>query len=379
MNTHNKYRIFACDGGGFRGYLSSLIMVEMERKLGSNLNQAFDLYAGTSTGALIACALAYGLSAQEILNIYASDGEHIFPNFSLSKEIYKRLTLILNAFLLGKLIEVDSRTRFLASQPIFDGTELEKSTRKVFGEETFGVFKKKNKRVIVIAYDCWNSIPVIFDSEDPIYHNLKIVDILMASSAYPGGFPSRDISEPSFLEQWIKQSDSRCSHPPNNLLPVVDGGLAANNPALIALSEYLKQDHQKSSVILASFGTGKIFLRFDSRQTNNMGLLDWTFPIGDPLLETVHGGYSRISDRIIKNLLSSEGVYFRFQPLIDDEPSENFDYRIVHITSEERKQYELATFQFSSKGILEKIASRYILSNSDRLEELAQTLRLAIP
>ena len=383
----NRYRIFTCDGGGFRGYLTSLILKELEQKLGSNLSETFDLYAGTSTGSLIACGLAYGLSAKEMSIIYAVDGAKIFPEFSLQKELSKRLALLSGAFWSGKILNINSKDRFPASEPIFDGTELEKSIKKIFGETTFDVFKGKNKRVLVTAYDCWNSIPIVFDSDDPIYGNLKIVDILMASSAYPGGFPSRDISEPSFLDKWIHQSDARCSHPPSNLLPFVDGGLAANNPSLVALSEYLKQSNPSSiSVIIASFGTGKLVLRFDSKQTNEMGLLDWAFPTGDPLLETVYGGYSRIFDQITKNLLTflhldPNEAYFRFQPLIDDQPQqgENPDRSIVSIDSNERKQYEMATFQFTTKALLEKIANKYTASNNDRLDKLAQSLALLNP
>jgi|GEM_PF-827350 len=388
MNTNNRYRIFSCDGGGFRGYLTSLILKDLEQKTGSSLGEVFDLYAGTSTGSLIACGLAFGLSAKEMSEIYAIDGAKIFPEFSPQKEIVKRLALLSGAFWTGgKLLNINSKDRFPASEPIFDGTELEKSTIKIFGNETFDIFQKKNKRVLVTAYDCWNSIPIIFDSDNPVYGHLKIVDILMASSAYPGGFPSRDISEPSFFEGWIHQSQSRCSHPPGNILPFVDGGLAANNPALVALSEYLKnQPDPKSkpvSVVIASFGTGKLMLRFDSQQTRDMGLLDWAFPTGDPLLETVYGGYSRIFDQITKNLLDfldldPNETYFRFQPLIDDQPAreENPDPGIVAIDSKQRKQYEMATFQYSSKELLELIARKYIFANNDRLEQLARSLKL---
>jgi predicted acylesterase/phospholipase RssA len=384
VNINKKYRIFTCDGGGFRGYLTTLIIKDLEDKLGSSLSDAFDLYAGTSTGSLIACGLAYGFSAKEMAQIYINDGVTIFPNFSPMKEVQKRLGLLSGALWSGKLLSMNSKERFPASEPIFDGKELKKSIQKIFGSETFDIFGKKNKRVLVTAYDCWNSIPIVFDSDDSIYGNLKIVDILMASSAYPGGFPSCDISEPNFLNQWIHQSQERCSHPPDDLLPFVDGGLAANNPSLVALSEYLKKQADPLSVdlILASFGTGKLLLRFDSKQTRDMGLLDWSFPTGDPLLETVYGGYSRIFDRITGNLLSflhinSDQAYFRFQPLIDDRPSqldENPDRNIVAINPIERKKYEMATFQYNTKDLLEKIASKYIANNHERLNQLAQNL-----
>lgn len=373
-----QYRIFSCDGGGFRGYLTSLILEDLEQQLGLSLSKTFEMYAGTSTGSLIAAGLAYGLSAKDLREIYEIDGKNIFPPFSMSKEFRKRTALFLSSFWKKPLLDTSSFDRFAPSKPVFDGSELEKTVKRIFGEEKFGIFKERNKRVIAIAYDCWNSTPVIFNSDNPIYENLKIVDILMASSAYPGGFPSRNLSEPSFLEEWAKQP--RCSTPKNKLLPLVDGGLAANNPALIALSEYLKKHPGEKQFILASFGTGKLLLRFASSNTEDMGMLDWAFPTGDPLLESVYGGYSKVSDLITKNLLESmnlapDDVYFRFQPLIDIDPETPPLPKIVQLSEQERKQYEMATFQYTAKEILEKIARKYISSQSDRIAQLVTTLK----
>lgn len=371
-------RIFSCDGGGFRGYLTSLVLENVEQKLGTSLNVTFDLFAGTSTGSLIASGLAYGLSAKDLREIYQTDGKNIFPPFSVGKELQKRAALFLSSFWRKPLTQTSSYDRFTASKPVFDGTELEKTIKKIFGEEKFGIFRERNKQLIVIAYDCWNSIPIVFNSDDPTFENLKIVDILMASSAYPGGFPSRELREPSFLEKWAKQP--RCSKPKNNLLPVVDGGLAANNPALIALSEYLKRYPDERQFTLASFGTGKLLLRFNNQDTADMGLLDWAFPTGDPLLESVYGGYSKIFDQITKNWLESlrlipDEVYFRFQPLIDIDPETPPLSKIVQLNPEERKQYETATFQYSAREILEKVASKYLVSENDRLTQLVKTLQ----
>jgi patatin-like phospholipase/acyl hydrolase len=57
-----NYLILACDGGGMRGYLSSLLLQQLnkELKIFGTSNQGIDLYAGTSTGGLIALALAQG-------------------------------------------------------------------------------------------------------------------------------------------------------------------------------------------------------------------------------------------------------------------------------------------------------------------------------
>jgi patatin-like phospholipase/acyl hydrolase len=75
-----NYLILACDGGGMRGYLSSLIMQKLDQELNifGNNNQGIDLYAGTSTGGLIALGLAAGKTIDDVVELYEDDGAAIF-------------------------------------------------------------------------------------------------------------------------------------------------------------------------------------------------------------------------------------------------------------------------------------------------------------
>ena len=66
-------RILSIDGGGIRGSLTACILVGLEEQLGQPCAKVFDMVAGTSTGALIASAIAAGLSAESILSIYAGE------------------------------------------------------------------------------------------------------------------------------------------------------------------------------------------------------------------------------------------------------------------------------------------------------------------
>ena len=45
------------DGGAIRGLIPALVLAEIESRSGRPIAQLFDLVAGTSTGAIIACAL----------------------------------------------------------------------------------------------------------------------------------------------------------------------------------------------------------------------------------------------------------------------------------------------------------------------------------
>lgn len=79
-------RILALDGGGLRGILTLGILARIEQLLAERhgagaafrLAHYFDLIGGTSTGAIIAAALAKGMSVAEILTEYRQLGEQVF-------------------------------------------------------------------------------------------------------------------------------------------------------------------------------------------------------------------------------------------------------------------------------------------------------------
>ena len=79
-------RILALDGGGLRGVLTLGMLREVERHLKAlhgddpafRLCDAFDLIAGTSTGSIIAAALALGMTVDEVHGHYMALGDKVF-------------------------------------------------------------------------------------------------------------------------------------------------------------------------------------------------------------------------------------------------------------------------------------------------------------
>jgi hypothetical protein len=78
-------RILALDGGGIRGMFTLGVLARVEEifrtALGrpdAVLRDAFDFFAGTSTGAIIATALAWGMSVAEIERLYVEQGRKMF-------------------------------------------------------------------------------------------------------------------------------------------------------------------------------------------------------------------------------------------------------------------------------------------------------------
>ena len=78
-------RILSLDGGGIRGMFSLQIIARIEHFFRQErgredlvLADEFDLFAGTSTGAIIATALAWGMSVDDIEEMYEKRGAEMF-------------------------------------------------------------------------------------------------------------------------------------------------------------------------------------------------------------------------------------------------------------------------------------------------------------
>lgn len=79
--TSRRARILSIDGGGIRGIIPACVLVAQEAATGKLTRENYDFVAGTSTGALIAAAVAAGVPATRILDIYVHRAKEIFrPN-----------------------------------------------------------------------------------------------------------------------------------------------------------------------------------------------------------------------------------------------------------------------------------------------------------
>src|SRR5262245_59349499 len=82
----NPRRILALDGGGIRGMITLRVLQRLEEDLATvhdagpefRLCDFFDLIGGTSTGAIIATALARRMSVAEVTAFYREFGNKVF-------------------------------------------------------------------------------------------------------------------------------------------------------------------------------------------------------------------------------------------------------------------------------------------------------------
>lgn len=109
-------RILALDGGGIRGVFTLEVLQRIEKLLrdyyqkqdpaGAEkfvLRDHFDFLAGTSTGAIIAACLCWGMSAEEIMNLYVEQGRKMFERVSWRHPINK---LFFSRFASGPLSDI---------------------------------------------------------------------------------------------------------------------------------------------------------------------------------------------------------------------------------------------------------------------------------
>jgi uncharacterized protein len=78
-------RILALDGGGIRGVFTLEVLLRMQTLLREHfgrpemtLSDHFDFFAGTSTGAIIATCLCWGMDVRRVLDLYVEYGQTMF-------------------------------------------------------------------------------------------------------------------------------------------------------------------------------------------------------------------------------------------------------------------------------------------------------------
>ena len=234
------FRVLSIDGGGFRGVFAAHILKRMEEefKISSWVNQ-FDLFAGTSTGSIIAAGLVCGLRASEICQLYESLGNKVFRKRWCCK-IWK----------IGWIPAM-----FMSP---YSTVVLKKELDKAFGNKRLGDYP--STPLIIPATDIANGgVHVFKTSYDPEFvrdPEERIADAVLASC-----------SAPTYFDPYR-----------TNKYMLADGGLWANNPSLAAVldSKYrLKKNLDEIKVL--SIGTGESKTFYPMRETVWDRMCGWGF------------------------------------------------------------------------------------------------------
>lgn len=195
-----KFKILSIDGGGIKGLYSSTILEHLEAKHCGSCSDYFDMLCGTSTGGLIALALSLKIPAAEISKIYSERGQEIFPPQ-------------------GKLWGLIKQTLWKGK---YSDEPMKRIARDIFGQKEIG---ESNNLLCIPSYSFTDARPWIFKfdhkegglSRD---NKAKYVDVALATAAAPTYLPLAEIDYYDYKQ-------------------FIDGGVWANNPALVGLIEAL--------------------------------------------------------------------------------------------------------------------------------------------
>ena len=214
--TMARFRILSLDGGGIRGAFGAAFLAEFEKRLGGPIVEHFDLIAGTSTGAIIGAALAYGLSTEEVRQFYLNQGPDIFhPQDCDRVKGWLRAPYRLVRGIFRQRTQRDLDHFFQAR---YCPNHLSASFQTAFGDATLGQVRRS--RFMVPAVNLTRGRAVVLRTPhlpDPDARvDWRIVDVLQAATAAPTYFPHTTLLD----------GDAYC-----------DGGLWAANLSILALAE----------------------------------------------------------------------------------------------------------------------------------------------
>jgi patatin-like phospholipase/acyl hydrolase len=249
--SSDRFQILALDGGGIKGMYSAAVLARIEEQLQVRLADHFDLIAGTSTGGIIALAMGARIEPSEVVDLYERDGPQIFGH----RRAVRR-----------------------AWQSKYSASGLRDALTAVFGERLLG----SSATPLVIPSFCLDTgdVHVFKTPHHPRLtrdHSIPMVDVAMATTAAPTYLPALQLG--------------------HKLL--VDGGVWANNPTLVAIAEaHSLLDVALDSIRVLSVGTTTNVADY-SRRLRSGGLVRWARPASDVLLRAQAFGTSHIAHHLL--------------------------------------------------------------------------------
>lgn len=230
------YKILALSGGGVRGYLTTLVLAEIERRSGKKIYEMFDMVVGTSIGSFI------GANIQGLPATYVSD---LFKH--LSPRVFKKNRLSCYG-LLNSLYKTDAKNGCIK-----EVLEYKQECRLKYG---------------YVAYDIKSRRPVIFSNVEDINKKeylittkYTIADAVCASSSAPLYW------DPYKLDNML----------------LVDGALISNSPVSVGVKLAQNKHIRLDDMQIVSVGTGKQIRPY--HKENGGRIIGWLQPMINILID----------------------------------------------------------------------------------------------
>lgn len=311
------FTVLSIDGGGIRGIIPATILAFLESKLqeldgpSARIADYFDIIAGTSTGGLVTTMLAAPnknnrpmYAAKDIPGFYLEHSPKIFPQRSGNKFISSFASFV------GTLYG-----------PKYDGKYLRSLTNSLLGDLTL---QETLTNVLIPAFDVKLLQPVLFSTQDAkenARRNARLADICVATSAAPTFLPAHFFSSSSDEEGSTRHFD------------LIDGGVAANNPTMLAISHISRgiaiknerfndikpMDGKKTLVLSLGTGAPKLEERYTAALASKWGLFNWMFNHGrTPLVDIFVDASSDVVDFHVSSLFQSLNCKKNYLRIQDD-------------------------------------------------------------
>ena len=257
MTDIPTYHVLALSGGGYRGLYTATVLAELEKQLGRPIASHFDLICGTSVGGILGLGLAAEIPAHELKMLFEKEGKRIFG----SRSFFRRLS---GGWLKAK----------------HDSRGLQEILTERFQNTTIGNLKH---RVLIPAVNYTTGKGQFFKTPHhqnfEFDHQMKIVDVALATSAAPVYFP-------------LARNDRGV---------FADGGLVGNAPGLFGLHEVRTfiAPNSEAQIRVLAIGTMTVGTTIRGGACLDQGICQWR----ERLFDLVISAQESSTDYMLKQSL----------------------------------------------------------------------------
>ncbi|KAM1940190.1 hypothetical protein ACFX13_027926 [Malus domestica] len=380
MTKRKTVTVLSIDGGGIKGLIPSTLLAFLESKLqdldgpDARIADYFNTIAGTSTGGLITTMLTAPnkdnrpmYQAKDLTTFYLDHCPKIFPQ-NRGKNLLTSIKSLVGAVM----------------GPKYDGKYLRTLLSGLLGDLTL---KDTLTNVLIPSFDIKYLQPVVFstiDAKDHPLKNAKLSDTCVSTSAAPTYHPAHYFD--------VKDDEGR-----TRTFDLVDGGVAANNPTMMAISHINREMLRKGSdpmdakrLLVLSLGTGtaKFEEKYNAATASKWGLINWVLHNGNtPLVDIFSDASSDMVDIHVSTLfqcIHAKHNYLRIQDdsLTGDEASvdiatEKNLMRLIEIGNALLKKpvsrVQLDTGRYEKPEVEEGTYEEALINFAKRLSEVKKT------
>jgi uncharacterized protein len=267
-SAQTRFQILSLDGGGAKALFTTHVLARLEEDLDVKITDAFDLISGTSAGGIIALGLGAGLTPAELADHFDQLAQAVFPRSR--RRPWRRIRQL--------------------TAPLYDAEKLRAVLTEVLGTRRLA---DSSKRLLIPAWDVGRGSVHVFKT--PHHHRLKrdwripMVDIAMATSAAPTYFPAASVD----------------GH------RLIDGGVWANNPSVIAVAEAVSMlEVPLSAIRVLNVGTTES-ISAHSKKLDQGGAFQWVSTIAPTLVQAASRGGQGTAEHLV-----GKGNFHRFDALV---------------------------------------------------------------